>query len=130
MKLRDMLEMLSRHDGDLRVTIGGEEWEGGEKRLDANGRVSLDLTPYAAPPCEWKEEMQELERENSRLVSELAAMKERAEYAENDAAGLEGDVKRLREENSKLGTLLLKSKESLESVVRGLGDVVVEPIRK
>ncbi|TXH40919.1 MAG: hypothetical protein E6Q97_38670 [Desulfurellales bacterium] len=114
MKLRDMLEMLSRHDGDLRVTIGGEEWEGGASRVDRNrGWVVLELTPGLDP-----------------LKKQLAAMKERADRFEYEAAELEDDVVRLREHNSNLGSLLLKSKEALESVVRGLSDVVVEPIRK
>lgn len=45
MNVNEMKEMLDRHDGYMRVTIGGVEYDGGAIRLDRNGRVSLDLNP-------------------------------------------------------------------------------------
>jgi len=92
MKLRDMLEMLSRHDGDLRVTIGGDEYDGGAARVDRNGRVALELTPGCDSLLKRVEKLEQQAREAERLADEI----------ENDADELKGDVKRLREENEKL----------------------------
>lgn len=108
MKLRDMLEMLSRHDGDLRVTIGGEEYEGGSARVDRNGLVSLELMPDCDSLLKRIEKLEQQAREADRLAGEI----------ENDAAGLEYDVKLLREENDGLRKELEKAKENLERAIR------------
>ena len=48
MNVNEMKEMLDRHDGYMRVTIGGMEYDGGAIRLDRNGRVSIELNPRVA----------------------------------------------------------------------------------
>ena len=56
MNVNEMKEMLDRHDGYMRVTIGGVEYDGGAIRLDRNGRVSLELNPQMAEENYAREE--------------------------------------------------------------------------
>jgi hypothetical protein len=68
MKVRDVIEMLGRLDGDLKLTIGGVEYEDSPRRIDRNGRVSMEVCPA------MKTEIQRLEAELDMSIAEYKTL--------------------------------------------------------
>ena len=100
MNVNEMKEMLDRHDGYMRVTIGGVEYDGGAIRLDRNGRVSLELDPRAVSLLNTverlKEEVEQLDTENAKLHGMNEKLSMRAESVERAIASMQEAIEALK----------------------------------
>lgn len=100
MNVNEMKEMLDRHDGYMRVTIGGVEYDGGAIRLDRNGRVSLELDRNATSLLEkvkrLEGEVEQLDTDNAALISMNEKLSMRAESVERAITAMQEAIEALK----------------------------------
>ena len=101
MKLRELKELLNRLDDDLTVTLGGVEYDDRPRRMDRNGRVSIELDAVYAP-----ERMERLKEENESLESEISKLSDENGKLDNENIELRCKIGALESARESLEELL------------------------